>query len=114
MKIIRTENFNTNNAWGFGGKVGKRTYYDNGICVEQSRYCHRHSGTSNGNCVWVNVAEDFSVKLRTKKMNEVHGLKGIETITIFQHEESYRAIAGDVETFTQYGEEFIKIKTIKL
>ena len=43
---IKTKNFNTNNAWGFGGAIGTETTYDNGTICRKGIACYRHAGTS--------------------------------------------------------------------
>jgi hypothetical protein len=43
MKIVKRENYNTTNAWGFGGVIGERILYDNGIVHERGREYYRHS-----------------------------------------------------------------------
>jgi hypothetical protein len=45
-QLIRIENFNTNNGWGFGGVSGNRYYYDNGICIIKGSRSYRHTGGS--------------------------------------------------------------------
>ena len=47
MNIKSTTNFNTNNAWGFGGAIGTETVYANGYKIKTGRYCYRHTGTSS-------------------------------------------------------------------
>lgn len=43
MNVIKTEKMNTNNGWGFGGWIGKREIFDNGLIKEKGNYCFRHS-----------------------------------------------------------------------
>lgn len=42
MNVIKTESVNTNNAWGFGGKSGVYTYYDNGLVHFKGSCSFRH------------------------------------------------------------------------
>jgi hypothetical protein len=119
MKIIKTEQFNTNNAWGFGGASGTSTKYDNGITVIAGRNSHRHTGTSSANCVYVDVEEGkdaFSVKLRraTKDTPEVASLNGVDTISVLRHDDNYMALVGNHETFSRWGLEYKRIRTIKI
>lgn len=39
--------FNTNNAWGFGGAKGLTYTHQNGFIVSKGRNYHRHTGTSS-------------------------------------------------------------------
>lgn len=41
--LIRTEKFNTNNSWGFGGGFGKRDYYENGVMLTRGTASFRHA-----------------------------------------------------------------------
>ena len=43
MKLISNEKINTNNAWGFGGWMGTRKEYDNGLIIDEGKFCYRHS-----------------------------------------------------------------------
>jgi len=43
MKPIKTEPFNTNNGWGFGGGQGVQHTYANGVYVRIGRAGYRHS-----------------------------------------------------------------------
>ena len=45
-EIVDLEEFNSNNAWGFGGSIGTRTTYSNGYYRRKGRSCFRHSGTT--------------------------------------------------------------------
>ena len=40
--IISVAKFNTNNAWGFGGGIGKVTTYSNGYEMRKGRAFYRH------------------------------------------------------------------------
>jgi len=39
---IKTETFDTNNGWGFGGGIGKSYTLPNGIEIRKGKACHRH------------------------------------------------------------------------
>lgn len=39
---IKVEKVNTNNSWGFNGKVGKRYYFKNGMVYFSGQVCFRH------------------------------------------------------------------------
>ena len=39
---LSTENFNTNNAWGFGGSAGVQYNLKNDCCVKIGKYYYRH------------------------------------------------------------------------
>lgn len=43
MNPIKTERFNTNNGWGFGGAIGVETIYDNGLFCRKGRNYFRHT-----------------------------------------------------------------------
>lgn len=38
----KVENYNTNNAWGFGGAVGKEYTLENGFSIVHAKACYRH------------------------------------------------------------------------
>lgn len=40
--IVSTEEFNTNNAWGFGGAVGTQTNYVSGVYKRTGKAYYRH------------------------------------------------------------------------
>ena len=40
--IISKEDFNTNNAWGFGGGIGVQTNYKSGAYSKKGKACYRH------------------------------------------------------------------------
>jgi hypothetical protein len=41
------KNYNTNNAWGFGGGEGKSYLFRNGSEIRIGKACYRHSPSSN-------------------------------------------------------------------
>lgn len=41
--LVRKENFNTNNSWGFGGSYGTHEYYSNGVVITKGEACFRHA-----------------------------------------------------------------------
>ena len=43
LTLIDSENYNTNNAWGFGGSVGTYMTYSNMLVIQQGKYCYRHA-----------------------------------------------------------------------
>lgn len=45
-KIVKTEEVNTLNAWGFGGWYGKKIIYSNGYYINDGRWKGRHTGAS--------------------------------------------------------------------
>ena len=51
MNVISTESINTNNGWGFGGKSGTLTKYDNGLEVFSGKYHYRHHPSSDASYV---------------------------------------------------------------
>lgn len=62
MKIVKRENYNTNNAWGFGGAVGERVEYDNGIGHLRGRSYYRHSPSSPYSRLFVILdGEDYNI-----------------------------------------------------
>jgi hypothetical protein len=42
MNIVSTEKYNTNNAWGFGGGIGVKTTFDNGVIHKKGKAYYRH------------------------------------------------------------------------
>ena len=116
MKIIKTEDINTNNAWGFGGKSGTLITYDNGVEVFNGRNHHRHTPTSSCKYVTIEVLPKFSIGLRTVQGAHVDSIKGVKTISIFssEHGTHWRAIAADLDEFQMYGENYVLVKKINL
>ena len=107
--IVRKVNFNTNNAWGFGGSAGTDTYYDNDVIVRKARNYHRHSGTSSDNRIMVIVNEDgFSITVREKMP------KDADEIRVFEYDGHYHATFKKVDNFSQYGWDYKLVKTIKI
>ena len=45
-EVISVTEFNTNNAWGFGGGVGKEYAYKSGAKVRTGRAYYRHTGST--------------------------------------------------------------------
>jgi len=43
---VKTTDFNTNNAWGFGGGFGKEYTFANGVTIRKGKACFRHTGTT--------------------------------------------------------------------
>lgn len=44
---IEVTEFNTNNAWGFGGSFGKKFQYKKHLKLVKGTACYRHAGTSD-------------------------------------------------------------------
>ena len=44
--VVSQEDFNTNNAWGFGGGYGTQFKYENGFVCRKGNACYRHTGES--------------------------------------------------------------------
>lgn len=72
MQVIRTENVNTNNGWGFGGKLGKNYYYDNGLIEFKGKYCYRHMGTSKAHTWYVTTPDGDYTEIRGEKSETVY------------------------------------------
>ena len=116
MKIVKTEDVNTNNAWGFGGKAGKLTTYDNGIEVFSGRLYHRHAPPSVCNYVSIEVRPKFSIGLRTVRGAHIASIEGVKAISIFssEHGSHWQAIAEDLDQFEMYGENYVLVKKINV
>lgn len=54
VEPVSIEEYNTNNAWGFGGSIGIRIYYPNGTVITMGRVCYRHAPSHK----FVNVMKD--------------------------------------------------------
>lgn len=109
MKVIKTYSYNTNNAWGFGGKIGTDTYYDNGMIYRKARNYHRHTGTSSASGWRVegfcDEYPDFDIEVRGRKSDKVY---------IYQSGHSFRAFFQEKPNYSEYGEKWDLIKTIDL
>ena len=118
MKVVKTETFNTNNAWGFGGSIGRREYYDNGIITITGTGYTRHSGTYSANRVHVLIEDGFSIPVIQKAdgHNEVRKLDGIEAISIFScpDDRHFQAVAKDIDELELYGKQYKLIRKITL
>lgn len=71
MNLIKTESFNTNNPWGFGGKVGRTEYYSNGLVVTVARNYHRHTGTSSANEIGLSYKGDVIPIIYSPSVEEI-------------------------------------------
>lgn len=105
MNIIKTETFNTNNGWGFGGKSGTLYMYDNNLSYEAARNHHRHTDTSSANQWYYNVDEDFRIPIRgaTKVLNG--------DVYVYKIDDSYRAWCGlkdPTKMFEYFSDEDLK------
>ena len=49
MKLVKSEKFNTNNAWGFGGETGKHDTYENGFAHRHGTLSYRHQPSEKFN-----------------------------------------------------------------
>ena len=114
MNIIKTEHINTNNAWGFAGKIGTLTTYDNGVEVFKGKAYYRHGPPSVCNYVSIEVLPKFSIGLRDLNGSYLNTLKGVKTISIFssEHGTHWRAIASDLDEFEMYGESYKLIRKV--
>jgi hypothetical protein len=97
MQVIRTEEINTNNAWGFGGKIATVKTFDNGVVRVEGRNYHRHTGTSSANAWRVRLFEDFEI--------EVHGNANTNQIHVYHHKRygCYRAFFTPQDKPFDYG-----------
>jgi len=116
MNVIKEEKVNSNNDWGFGGIIGKYTYYDNGLCLLEGRNYHRHTGTSSANRLSVLSTNDFYIPVRTrvggKEVTKIPA-KG-SVISVYKYDGNYYAALIDDETINMYNREYKRIKRIEL
>lgn len=117
MNIVRTQKVNTNNAWGFGGKVGTYTFYDNGIYSFVGRNSHRHSGTSSANAVYVQIEVEFGIRIRkslnsNKDLSKISELDSVVTIFVDHNEAHFVAVNGDHDKASFYGQEYKIFKKV--
>lgn len=115
MQVIKTEKVNSNNGWGFGGWIGTRTYYDNGIILEKGKVYYRHAPPNAFTSIKVAVNEDFNVW--------VEGCKGkLPTKDVYIYncaDREYLAILGECadirKKFPYYEPDEVKLfKVIKI
>lgn len=117
MNIIRKNQVNTNNAWGFGGLIGVETEYDNGIITIIGSNCHRHTGTSSANAIYVRIYKNFTIEVRKGVgLKGIATLNGIDTISIFssKHGSHWQAIGKDLDSLELYGEQYKLVRKIKI
>jgi hypothetical protein len=62
--------FNSNNAWGFGGAFGKSYDFENGLEVRVGTACYRHTGTRKYVAVWHEGAKILELTGHTKKNHD--------------------------------------------
>jgi hypothetical protein len=53
-KATRTEDFNSNNDWGFGGSIGTAYFFENEIKLVLRKLCYRHAPSDNVHEVYQN------------------------------------------------------------
>lgn len=85
-KAIKTEEFNTTNAWGFGGDIGTRYYYRNGVVITIAKTYTRHRGGfsftkvvapykgDDPNIVTTTVLDKSGLKLSDKQLEAIGNL----------------------------------------
>lgn len=65
--IVKTESFNTNNSWGFGGGIGTYTYYDNDFVYKVYKAFYRHSPSTRHKELYFVLGEDLIVVRNIKQ-----------------------------------------------
>ena len=66
QKAESVSDYNSNNAWGFGGIAGKEYQFRNGhVVIIAGRAYYRHAPSHP----WVNVYVNGVVTMRTRKLN---------------------------------------------
>lgn len=105
MNVVKVERINTNNGWGFGGKIATLTEYDNGLIECRGRNYHRHTGTSSANQDYIRIEEDFIIP--------IYGTKSSQ-IKIFVNKEHYYATYKNIDSWEQYNEIYQLFKVVKL
>lgn len=95
MQIIRTEKYNSNNAWGFGGRSGIYYYYDNGLRKFVGKYYYRHIGTSSANGWEVLAPDDYYINIIGAISDNVYLFK-----LTFEGEKTYTTYAASFSSTT--------------
>jgi hypothetical protein len=82
------ENFNSNNAWGFGGSYGKSYKFEKAGNLELriGTACYRHTGTSKHTTLWFQDARVLDLSGHGKKQIEA-ATKWIDAIMNDQYQE---------------------------
>lgn len=115
MNVVKIEKFNTNNGWGFGGGIGTKTIYDNGLIHVKGKAYYRHLGTSKYQ------KYEYRVNMNDPYFDiDIEGVKN-DNLYIFNRGEQYRAYFGgpeNLEAITKRANEFLEgcelTKTIQL
>lgn len=53
-QAIKSEDFNTNNGWGFGGSIGTTYTFKNNVKLVLRKICYRHAPSNNVHEVYHN------------------------------------------------------------
>lgn len=118
MQVVKTESFNTNNDWGFGGAAGVYTYYDNGLVVKKGKAYFRHSPPESFEYVLVNY--DNTLLIISDLVTSLKGLQKmkVESVSVYKSEDDERdfiiARTGEEAEINYHGTLLKKVKTIYL
>lgn len=123
MQVVKTESFNTNNAWGFGGSSGTDTYHDNDIVIRRARNSHRHTGTSSDDRIGITHTDKEGREVLCWVIGPQGGgyikparAKTFGSITLYADETERYIFArvGNAAEVNYYGTLCKKVKTIYL
>lgn len=94
MKVVKTENYNTNNDWGFGGVIGVETTYDNGLITRNGQAHFRHLRPTDYFKVYVEFEGD---RIEVADFASYKEFKSLEKVSIYKNETALTARAGDAD-----------------
>jgi hypothetical protein len=113
MQVISTEKYNTNNAWGFGGGIGVKTTFDNGVTHKKGKAYFRHLPPESYQRWDVGDLDpeypEFTIRVDGKKSDKIYVYRSNGGCG-----DDYRAYFTEQKDLALWGREWSLVKTIDL